>query len=224
MSDSWWPYGLYSPWNSLGQNTGVGSLSLLQWIFPTQGSNPGLHIAGGFFTNCAIREVSYEVTKRNGIIAHLCMLAEGLYNSVQLLMSDSLQPHGLQYARLPCPPPSPRACLNLCSLSWWYYLTISSSAVLFSFGLQSFPASGSFPVSWLFASGGQSIRSAASAVVLLMSIHHWLPLGLTGLISLQSKGLSRVFSSTTVRKHQFFSTKCSLRINSNICTQLLEKS
>ena len=108
-------------------------------------------------------------------------------------------PHGLQHTRLPCPSLSPRVCSD--SSSQWCYLTISSSATLFSFCLHSFPASGSFPMSWLFASGGQSIGASASVVVLLMNIQGWFSLGLTGLISLQSKGLSRVLSSTTVWKH-----------------------
>ena len=119
-------------------------------------------------------------------------------------MSDSLQPQGLQYARLPYPSVSPRVYSNSCPLSQWCYLTISSSATLFSFCLQSFPASRSFPVSRLFASGGQSTGVSASASVLPMNIQGWLPLGFTGLISLLCKGLSRVFSSTTVQKHQFF--------------------
>ena len=119
------------------------------------------------------------------------------------VMSESLQPHGLQHAWLHCPSPSPGACSNSCPLSWWCHPTISSSVIPFSC-LQSFPASGSFPVSWFFASGGQSIGPSASASVLPMNIHDWFPLGLTGLISLQSKGFSRVFSSTRVQKHQFF--------------------
>ena len=114
-------------------------------------------------------------------------------------MSNSFWPHGLQHARLPCPSPTAGACSNSCPLSWWCYLTISSSAALFSC-LQSFPASGSFAMSWLFPSGGQSLGTSAS--VLPMNIQDWFPLGLTGWISLQSKGLSRVFSSTTVQKHQ----------------------
>ena len=117
-------------------------------------------------------------------------------------LSDSLGPHGLQHFRLPCPSLSPEVCSNSCPLNWWCYLTISSSVALFSCP-QSFPASGSFPVSQLFASGGQTIGASASASVLPMNIQDWFPLGLTGLI-LKSKGLSRVFSSTTVRKHQFF--------------------
>ena len=110
---------------------------------------------------------------------------------------------------------------NSWPLSQWCYLTISSSAALFSFCLQSFPASGSFPVSQFFASGGQSIGVSAS--VLPMNIQGWFPLGLTGLIFLQSKRLSRVFSSTTIRKHQFFSTQPSLWSNSHIRTWLWVK-
>ena len=118
-------------------------------------------------------------------------------------MSESLWPHGLQHTRLPCPSLSPQICSNSCPLSWWCHLTFSSSAALFSFCLQSFLASGSFPVSWLFVSGSQSIGALAS--IFPINIQGWFPLGLTGLISLQSKGLSRVISSTTVQKYQFFS-------------------
>ena len=114
------------------------------------------------------------------------------------IMSNSLQPHELLHTRLCCPSPSPGACSNSCPLSQWCHLTISSSFVPFSSCLQSFPASGSFQMSWLFASGGQSIGASASASVLPMNIQEWFPLRLTGWISLQSKGLSRVFSSTTV--------------------------
>ena len=119
----------------------------------------------------------------------------------------TLQPHGLQHTRLLCPPLSPRVCSDSCPLSWWCYLTISSSVIPFSSCLQSFPASGSFLMSWLFTSGGQSIGASASASVLPVNIQCWFPLGLTGLISLQSKGLSRVFFSTAVWRHQFFSTQ-----------------
>ena len=118
--------------------------------------------------------------------------------------SDSLQPHGLQHARLPCPSLSHGACSDLCALSWWCHPTISSS-VIPSFCPQSFPASGSFQMSQLFASGGQSIGVSASASVLPMNIQDWFPLGWTGWISLQSKRLSRVFSNTTIQKHPFFS-------------------
>ena len=189
-------------------------------------------------------------------------------------MSNSLRPHGLQQARPPCPSPIPGVYSNSCPLSQWCHPTISSSVIPF-FYLQSFPASGSFPMSWLFASGSQSIRASASvlpmniqgwfllglthfisllskglsrvfssttvkkhqfftsggqstrasalASVIPMSIQDWFPLGLTGWISLQSKGLSRVFSNTTVQKHQFFGIQPSLWSNSHIHTWLLEK-
>ena len=121
------------------------------------------------------------------------------------VMSDSLWPPGLQHARLPCPSPTPRAYSNSCPLSRWCHPTISSSVVPFSSLLQSFPASGSFPMSQFFAlGGGQSIGVSASASVLSMNIQDWFPSGLTGLISLQSKGFSRVFSNTTVQKHQWW--------------------
>ena len=109
------------------------------------------------------------------------------------------------HARLLCPPLPPRVCTNLCTVSRWCHRTISSSVTPFSSCLQSSPASGSFLMSWPFASGGQNTR--ASVTVLPMNIHSWFSLGLTGLISLQSKGLSRVFCSTTIQKHQFFSAQ-----------------
>ena len=136
-------------------------------------------------------------------------------------MSDSLWPHGLQHTGLPCPSPSPTVCSNACPLSRWCHPAISSSVIPFSC-LQSCPASGSFPISQLFASGGQTI--GASASILPMNIQGWFPLGLTGLISLTSKGLSRVFSNTIVWKHQLFSTQPSLWSNFHIHTWLLEKS
>ena len=111
------------------------------------------------------------------------------------VMSYSLQPHGLQHTRLPCPSPSPKACSNSCPLSWWCHPTILSSVIPFSSCLQSFPASGYFLMSPLFAWGGQSIGASASASVLPMNIQDWFPVGLTCWISLQSKGLSRVISS-----------------------------
>ena len=113
------------------------------------------------------------------------------------VVSDSLQPHGLQIARLPCPPPSPGACSNSCPLNWWCHPTISSSVLPFSSFLQSFLASGSFPMSQLFTSGGQSIGASPLASVFPMGIQGWFPLGLTGLISLLSKGL--VFSSENAK-------------------------
>ena len=125
------------------------------------------------------------------------------------IMSDSLWPHGLQHTRLHCPSPTPRAYSNSCSSHWWCHPTILSCVVPFSSHLQSFPASGSFPMCQFFASGGQSIGVSASASVLPVNIQDWFPLGWTGWILLQSKGLSRVFSNTTVQKHQFFSTQLS---------------
>ena len=140
------------------------------------------------------------------VIFHLYCL---LLFSCQVV-SESLWPHGLQYTRLLCPPLSPRVCSNSCLLNQWCYLTISSSATLFPFCLQFFPASGSFPVSRLFTLNRHSIGASASASVLLTNIQDSFPLGLTALISLQSQGLSRVFSSTTIQKHLFFSTQSSL--------------
>ena len=130
------------------------------------------------------------------------------FNSVQFshpVMSNSLRPHRLQNSRPPCPSPTPRTCSNSCPWSRWCHPAISSFVIPFSSCLQSFPASGSFPVSQLTTSGGQNIGASASASVTPMNIQDRVPLGLTGLISLQSKGLSRVFSKTTVEKHQFFS-------------------
>ena len=126
------------------------------------------------------------------------------------VMSDCLWPHGLQHTRLLCPSLSPRACSNSCPLSRWCHPTISSSVVPFSSCLQSFPASGSFPMSQFFASGGQSIGASASASAIPKNIQDWFPLELTGLISLLFKGLWRVFSNTSVQKHQFFGTQPSL--------------
>ena len=135
----------------------------------------------------------------------------------------TLWSRGLQHARLPCPSPSPRACSNSCPSSQWCHPTISSSVIPFSSCLQSFPASGSFLISQLFASGGQSTGALASEPVLPMNIQDWFPLALTGFISLQSKGFSRIVSNTTVQNHQFFGPQPSLRSNSHIHTWLLEK-
>ena len=126
------------------------------------------------------------------------------------VVSDSLWPHGLQHARPLCPSPTSGVHPNPCPLSWWCHPTISSSVIPLSSCLQPFPASESFPVSQFFSSAGQSTRASASASVLPMNIQDWFPLGLTGLIFLQSKELSRVFSNTTVQKHQFFGTQLSL--------------
>ena len=126
------------------------------------------------------------------------------------VMSDSLQPHGLQHARLPCPSPTPRAYSNSCPSRRCCHPTISSSVTPFSSHLQSFSASGSFPMSQFLASGGQSIGISASASFLPKNTQDWSPLGWTGCISLQSKGLSRVFSNTTAQKHQLFGAQLSL--------------
>ena len=160
--------------------------------------------------------------------------AERIKNNIPLLnfhqnifsrsvMSDSLRPHGLQHAWPPCPSATPRVYSNSCPLSRWCHPTISSSVVCFSSRLQSFPALGSFQMSQLFSSDGQSIGASALASVLPMNIQDWFPLRLTGWISLQPKGLSRVFSNTTVQKHQFFGAQLSSQSNSHIHTWPLEK-
>ena len=135
------------------------------------------------------------------------------------IMSNSFQLHGLQHSRLPCTSPSPRVCPSSCPLNRWCHPTISSSVTSFSSCPQSFPASGSFPKSQLFASDGQGIGASASASVFLMNIQGRFPLRWTGLISLQSKGLS----STTVQKHQLFVTQPSLWSSSHIRTWLWER-
>ena len=151
---------------------------------------------------------------------------EFLLFSVQFshsVRSDSLRSHGPQHIRPPCPSPTPEVYSNSCPLSQWCHPTISSSVIPFSSCLQSFPASGSFQMSQLFTSGGQSIGVSASTSVLPRNTQDWSPLGWTGWISLQSKALSRVFSNTTVQKHQFFGAQLSLQSNSHIHTWLLEK-
>ena len=149
-------------------------------------------------------------------------------------MSGSLWPYGLEHASPFCPLLFPRVCSDSCPLSQWYHPTISSSVIPFSSCPQSFPASGSFPMSWLFASGGQSIGASIFGIISIifnhwkesifpMIIQGWFLLRLTGWISLQSKGPSRVFSSTIVWKHQFSSTQPSLWSSTHICTRLPEK-
>ena len=139
------------------------------------------------------------------------------------VVSNSLWPHDPQPTRPPCPSLTPRVYSNSCPLSQWCHLTISSSVVPFSSRLQSFPASGSFQMSQFFASDCQSMGVSASASVLPMNIQDWFPLGWTSWISLQFKGLSRVFSNTTVQKHQFFGAQLSSQSNSHIHTWPLEK-
>ena len=188
MSDS------ATPWTNTVR--GVLQARILEWvafpfwvgIFPTQGLNPSL-------LHC--RRIFYQLS----------------HSSVQFsrsVVSDSLRPHEPQHARPPCPSPTLRVHPNSCPLSRWCHPTISSSLVPFSSCPQSFPASGSFQMCQLFASGDQRIGVSASTSVLPMNTQDWSPLRWTGWISLQSKGLSRVFSNTTVQKHQFFSTQLSL--------------
>ena len=138
------------------------------------------------------------------------------------VVSDSLRPHEPQHARPPCPSQTPRVYPDPCPSSWWCHPAISFSIGPFSSCPQSLPASGSFPMSQLFTWGGQSTGVSASASVLPMNTQNWSPLGWTGWISLQSKALSRVFSSTIVQKHQFFSTQLSSQSNSHIRTWPLE--
>ena len=149
-----------------------------------------------------------------------------VFSSVQFscsVVSNSLQSHGLPHSRLPCLSPTPGVYSNSCPLTQWCHPIISSSATPFSSHLQSFPATGSFPMSQLFGLGGQITGVSASASVLPINIQDWFPLGLTDWISLQFKGLSRVFSNTTVQKHQFFGAQLSSRFNSHIHTWPLVK-
>ena len=139
------------------------------------------------------------------------------------VLSNSLRSHEPQHTRPPCPSPTPGVYPNPCPSSWWCHPTISSFFIPFSFCLQTFPTSGSFQMSHLFTSGGQIIGVSASTSVRPMNTRDWSPLGWPGWISLQSKGLSSVFSSTTVQKHQFFCTQLSLSSNSHIHTWPLEK-
>ena len=147
-----------------------------------------------------------------------------LFSSVHSVMSDSMRPHELQYARPLCPSPIPGVYPNSCPLSRWCHPAISSSVIPFSPCPQSIPASESFPMSQLFAWGDQSTGVSASASVLPMNTQDWSPLGWTGWISLQSKELARVFSNTTVQKHQFFGAQLSSQSNSHIHTWPLEKA
>ena len=150
---------------------------------------------------------------------HACLVVQ----FSRSVTSDSLRPHELQHTRLLCPPPTSGAFSNSCPLSRWCHPAISSSIVPFSSCPQSLPASQSFPVNQLFAWGGQSIEVSASESDLPMNTQDWSPLEWTGWISLQSKGLSGVFSNTTVQKHHFFGTQLSLQSSSHIHTWLLEK-
>ena len=183
-------------------------------IKPMSPASPPL--AGGFFTT---EPPGKPLSTRTHTFLDSFLFSLQFSCSV---VSDSVWPHGL-HARLPCPSPTPGAYSNSCPLNRWCHPTISSSVIPFSPHLHSFPASGSFPMSYFLASDSQSIGVSASTSALPMNLQDWFPLGWTGLISLQSKGLSRVFSNTTVQKHQFFSSQLSLQSNSHIHTWLLEK-
>ena len=172
----------------------------------------------GLWVQSLVREprshMSWSVTiksvqiKRN---SHQMNEIKSVSSAAQLCLT--LRPHGLQHARLPCPSPTPEACSKSFPSSWWCHPAIPSSAVPSFSCLQSFPISGSFPMSQFFTSGGQRIRASVS--VLPMNTQDWSPLGWTGWISLQSKGRSRVFSNTTVQKHWFLGTQPSLQSNSH---------
>ena len=187
------------------------SLSLspakVQWMFPPTFSKTFLV----FMLKNYISRSSFLSPQQTKMFGHLTLEINiyFLFSSVTQLCL-SLRSHGLQHTRFPCPSSIPRACSNSCPLSPWCHPTISSSVVPFSSCLQSLPESGSFQMSRFFTSGGQSIGVSASASVFPMNIQHWFLLGWTGFISLQSKGLSRVFSNTTVQKHHFFISQLSL--------------
>ena len=177
----------------------------------------------GFFNTCKSINVIHHIRKKNG---HRRNLLQHQFSSVQFsrsVLSDSLRPHELQHARPPCPSPTPGIHPNSCPLSQWCYPAISSSVIPFPSCPQSLPASGSFPMNQLVAWGGQSIGVSASTSVLPVNTQDWSPLEWTGWISLQSKGLSRVFSNTTLQKHQFFGAQLSSQSNSHIHTWPLEK-
>ena len=194
--------------NSIASTGNPGCLSLRQYSMP--------HFIHSFFNqwmnNSYVSNTVLDTMKRvHRFGAQVFCFWK--WTSVQFshsVMSDSLQPHEPQHARPPWPSPTPRVYPNPCPLSWWCHPTISSSIVPFSSFPQSLPVSGSFQMSQLFTSGSQSIGVSASTLVLPVNIQDWFPLGWTGCISLQSKGLSGVFSNTTVQKHQFFSTQLSL--------------
>ena len=223
MSDSVRPHGLQHtrlPCPSLSPGVCSNSCPLSQWCHPTYFifSRPLLLLSSNFpgirvFYNEWALCIRWPKYWNFSFIVSPSNEYSGMISSVQfscLVMSDSLWTHGPQHARLPYPSPTPRVYPNSCPLNWWCHPTISSSVVPFSSRLQSFPVSESFQMSQLFESGGQNIGVSASAPVLPMNTQDWSPLGWTGWISLESRGLSRVFSNTMVQKHQFFRTQLSL--------------
>ena len=198
-----------------------------QGLWPSEVSAGSPKDSKGSVFSLSVTSAMYAIPNRNLAIylkfrvkLHKCLKR---YETSLVTSSIQFSCSVMQHARPPCPSPTPRACSNSCPSSRWCHPTISSSVVPFPSCLQSFSASGSFQMSQFFSSGGQSIGASASASVLPINIRDWFPLGLTGLISLQSKGLSRVFSKTTAQKHQFFSAQLSLWFNSHICTWPLEK-
>ena len=194
----------------LGRSPGEGKGYPLQ--YPDLEKSMGCIVHGVTKSRTQLGDFNFHLINHNPTI-----------QSSHSVVSNSLQPHGLQHAMLPYPSPTPRAGSNSCPLSQWYYPTIASPVIPFSFCPQSFPTSGSFPMCWFFSSGGQRTGASASASVLPTNIQDWFLLGWTGWISLQSKGLSRVFSSTTVQNHQFFGAQLSLWSNSHIHSWPLEK-
>ena len=158
--------------------------------------------------------MKWQAYRASPIVSYCCSVAQSC---------PTLRPHGLQHARPPCSSATPGVYSNSCPLNWWCHPTISCSVIPFSSCPQSFPASGSFPRNQFFASGGQIVGPSASGSVLPMNIQGSFPLGLTSLIFLLSKRLSKVFSNTTVQKHQFFGAQLSLQSNSRIHIWLLEK-
>ena len=176
-----------------------------------------------FLTSCSFPSPWLYVCAYSWLHVNYIRSKGNTFSSVQFscsVMSDSLWPHEPQHARFPCPSPTPRAYPNLCLLSRWCHPATSSSVVPFSSCHQSLPASGIFPMSQLFTWGGQSTGVSALASYLPKNTQDWSPLEW---LSLQSKGLSRVFSNTTVQKHQFFGPQLSSQSNSHIHTWLLEK-
>ena len=171
-------------------------ISSLLYFLPCLPIQPSIHPSV-----CPCVHTSVHSSNHQMFIEHLPVTRHSSVQFSHSVMSSSLQPHGLQYARPPCPSTTPRIYSNSCPLSWWCHPTISSSVIPSSSCPQFFPASGSFPMSQFFKSGDQSIVVSASASVLPMNIQDWFPLGWTGWISLQFKGFSRVFSNTTVQKH-----------------------
>ena len=200
----------------------MGDLVLIPGLGRSSGEGKGYPLQYSGELDCIVHGVSKSQTQLNDFhltwmsrpvkLSSACQIGEGYTEDIlkfsRSVMFNSLWPHGLQHARLAWPSPTPKAYSNSCPLSQWYHPTISSSVIPFSFYLQSCPGLKSFPVSEFFASGGQIIGASVSASVLPMNIQDWFPLGWTGWISLQSKGLSRVFSNTTVQTYVVQISKC----------------